>query len=61
MKRYLVTGFLLIVPLYGISKATEELVKSLGQRNESPAHAKHQVIAKVDATTINTQLTKTVD
>jgi hypothetical protein len=58
MKRYLVTGFLMIVPLYGISKATAELVKSMGPRNESPALVKPQVIAKV-ATTITPQLIKT--
>lgn len=29
MKRYLITALLMIVPLYGISKATEEIVKSM--------------------------------
>lgn len=29
MKRYLITGLLMIIPLYGVSKATEELVKSM--------------------------------
>lgn len=61
MKRYLITGFLMIVPLFGISMATAELVKSMGPRNESPAHVKTQVIANVDTTTMNSQLTKTVE
>ena len=29
MKRYLVVGFLVLVPLYGIRKATEELVQGM--------------------------------
>ena len=37
----------MIVPLYGISKATAELVKSLGSRQEVPALNKPQVMAKV--------------
>jgi hypothetical protein len=60
MKRYLVAGFLMIVPLYGISKATAELVKSMGSRNETPALVKPQVIAKLD-TTLNSQFIKTVE
>jgi hypothetical protein len=47
MKRYLVIGFLMIVPLYGLSKATAELVNSIGTRNESPALVKPQLITKV--------------
>lgn len=29
MKRYFITALLMIVPLYGVSKATEEIVKSM--------------------------------
>lgn len=34
MKRYLAVGLLMIVPLYGLSKATEELVKSMVPKGE---------------------------
>ena len=57
MKRYLITGFLMIVPLYGISRATAELVKSMGPRREVPTLDKSQVIAKATPT-ITPQLIK---
>lgn len=50
MKRYLITGFLLIVPLYGMSMATAELVKSMGLRIESPSVIKPTVIASMTVT-----------
>ena len=33
MKRYLVVGFIVLVPLYGIRKATEELVQGMAKHN----------------------------
>lgn len=60
MKRYLITGFLLIVPLYGMSMATAELVKSMGPRTDSPSVNKPQVIASINIpnTTMTPQLIK---
>lgn len=60
MKRYLITGFLFIVPLYGMSMATAELVKSMGPSIESPSVNNPQVIASITVTqpTLAPQLIK---
>lgn len=59
MKRYLIAGFLMIVPLYGISRATAELVMSMTPRTEVPSAVKPQVIAKLDPA--SSQLIKTLE